>query len=200
MAANFTLHLAEWGLEVCQHVEHLPLRVPLRTTLIIVLKSACCHSLSAAATLVAAKRQIQVVVVDHHWTQAEDILRRSGVLDKVNPPVVDLSVAYWAEARVAELDSELSRLQGHLAQAEDLILEQGQALNELQKQVAQQQVDLDCLRAEMGSPWRELTLKELRHYATYTVGLKGASKIHGGKAALIQRIQQMQGSIGPSDP
>lgn len=195
MAANFELHLAEWGIEVTQHFEYLPLRVPTRSTMLIVLKSACSHKLFDAAQLVATKRQIPVVVVDHHWTQAEEVLRRSGVLDTAGPPAVDLSRGYWAETRVAELDREVARLRNNLSQAENLILEQQELLDRLSLVIQQQQKSLESLAETVGDPRRSMTLVELRRYATYEVGLTGASKVRGGKTALLQAIQQVGSNL-----
>jgi hypothetical protein len=192
MAANFELHLAEWGMEVNQHFEYLPLRVPIKTTLLIVLKSACSHRLSDAAHLVATKRQIPVVVVDHHWTQAEATLRLSGVLDEVRPPVMDTTLGYWAEARIAEVTRQAICLERRSAETEEMLLEQGQALETLQMQFAQQQEALERLRADVIDPRRGMTLTELRRYATYEIGIVGASKIRGGKEALLQRISEQQ--------
>lgn len=197
MARNFELHLAEWGIEVVQHIEYLPVRVPVKATLFIVLKSACCHPLSAAAQLVAEKRQIPLVVVDHHWTQAEHQLRQSGVLDAANvtPPHFDPALPYWAEARIAELVGEVTRLRKDLAQAEDLLLTQGATLESLQAQLRQQQGQIEMVAARPAhDPRQGMTLAELRRYATHELGIPRASKILGGKAALIHRIQaQIEG-------
>jgi hypothetical protein len=195
MAANFETHLAEWGVEVVQHVEYLPLKIPSKTTLMIVLKSACSHSLSAAAQLVATKRSIPLVIVDHHWTQAEAILRRSGVLDPTSPAPPDVSGEEW-RGEFQDLKREMTRLSSDLEQAEELILEQREMLERLQQQVATQQAQWS---QTMGDPRLSMTIRQLRLYATHEVGLVGASKVPGGKMALLQRIQE-HGSTGPPSP
>lgn len=201
MVSNFENRLAEWGIEVCAHCEYLPARVPAKTTLVIVLKTACSHSLMGAAQMVATKRKIPLVVVDHQWKSAEVTLKQNGILDHAPNPVIEPGSEFWAEARITELAHEVTRLRQSLTGAEDLILEQ-QGLTEglqrltegLQKLVESQQVHITGLQKARSQEaqdeaWQKVPLATLRRYASKELGIAGASKIRGGKDALLEQVK-----------
>jgi hypothetical protein len=142
--SRFTENLEAWGVDVCAHIPYLPLRVPKNATHIVVFRDQCSHNLYYAAKKVAERRSLPLCAVAQSWAKAEVLLREHGVLpgreeeETKNPQSSDYDlrtkvVALEWELRQAEKHRE--RLAEHLRQAEDMVLERDEVIDQMTSQL-----------------------------------------------------------------
>jgi len=144
VGGKFEENLMEWGVEVCQHIEYLPLRVPAQATAIVVIKTFCSHSLFHAAQLQAKKRGLLLVAVEHNWVQAGPMLQQHGLLEQVPEST-------WEEAStqahvfpiLSLVKAEVAALADRVEQAEDLLLEKDDQVEALARRVKDVLADPD---------------------------------------------------------
>lgn len=122
---RFEENLMDWGIEVAQTQEYLPLRVASAVTAVIVIKTICSHKLFHAAQLQTKKRGLLLVAVEHNWTQAEPLLLAHGLLESPTPPEHaphsgDNGAAF---SMIAQTNAEIDDLRQRLDQAETMVLE-----------------------------------------------------------------------------
>ncbi len=164
--SSFQTHMEEWGVDVCVHVPYLPLRVPKQATALVVLKTHCSHELFHTAQKVAQKRKLMLVTVEQNWAQAEPLLQKHGILPTPNtetPNPVKTEPDH-KEGRLYQLQSQVVRLENHLRQAENMILERDDQVLRMEKRMDSLGACLERLKDKldtsvpyifemMGNPW-----------------------------------------------
>ena len=137
IAEKFELHLMEWGIEISHHQKYPPLQIGPNTTALVVFKTLCSHNLFHAAQLLAVKRNLLLIVVEHNWKKAEPLLRKQGLLERVRPSASTLKVGeeHAAFTLLSSVKADMERLQKRLDITESMILEKDAVIEEQQQRL-----------------------------------------------------------------